>query len=60
MKLGIIGGSGVYEIEGLQNVRYESPQTPFGEPSDAYCCAEQDGVELIFQGLSASLDSCLS
>jgi 5'-methylthioadenosine phosphorylase len=48
MKLGIIGGSGVYEIEGLQNVRYESPQTPFGEPSDAYCCAEQDGVELIF------------
>lgn len=48
MKLGIIGGSGIYEIEGLQNVRYESPATPFGEPSDAYCCAECDGVDLVF------------
>ncbi|MDP6491194.1 MAG: S-methyl-5'-thioadenosine phosphorylase [Kiritimatiellia bacterium] len=48
MKLGVIGGSGVYEIEGLQNVCYEAPDTPFGEPSDQYCCAELNGVELVF------------
>jgi 5'-methylthioadenosine phosphorylase len=48
MKLGVIGGSGVYEIEGLDNVRYEAPETPFGEPSDQFCCAELNGIELVF------------
>ncbi len=48
MKLGVIGGSGVYEIEGVQNVRYETPENPFGEASDAFCCAELNGAELVF------------
>jgi|GEM_PF-2980958 len=33
--LGIIGGSGVYEIDGLTNTRWEKLSSPFGEPSDA-------------------------
>ena len=32
--IGIIGGSGLYEIEGLENARWEAVKTPFGEPSD--------------------------
>jgi 5'-methylthioadenosine phosphorylase len=34
-KLGVIGGSGLYEIEGLKNVREVKVKTPFGDPSDA-------------------------
>jgi 5'-methylthioadenosine phosphorylase len=33
--IGIIGGSGLYEMEGLEDVREVHPQTPFGPPSDA-------------------------
>ncbi len=35
--IGIIGGSGLYELEGLTDVRWRRVRTPFGEPSDAYC-----------------------
>ena len=34
--VGIIGGSGLYEIEGLEAVREEAVRTPFGDPSDRY------------------------
>jgi len=34
-KLGVIGGSGLYEIEGLLNVKEVRVKTPFGDPSDA-------------------------
>ncbi len=34
-KLGVIGGSGLYEIEGLSDVKEVQVKTPFGEPSDA-------------------------
>jgi 5'-methylthioadenosine phosphorylase len=34
--IGIIGGSGLYQIEGLENIREEAVRTPFGEPSDKY------------------------
>jgi 5'-methylthioadenosine phosphorylase len=36
MKFGIIGGSGLYEIEGLTNVENRKVVTPFGEPSDEF------------------------
>ena len=36
MKFGIIGGSGLYDIEGLKDVREETVVTPFGTPSDSY------------------------
>jgi 5'-methylthioadenosine phosphorylase len=32
--LGILGGSGVYEIDGLTSSQWKSIQSPFGEPSD--------------------------
>jgi purine nucleoside phosphorylase len=38
--LGVIGGSGLYEMEGLKNVRTVSVKTPFGDPSDAMVVGE--------------------
>ena len=35
MTVGVIGGSGLYEIEGLTNIEEVRLETPFGEPSDA-------------------------
>jgi 5'-methylthioadenosine phosphorylase len=48
MKLGIIGGSGLYQLEGLENVREMALQTPFGNPSDAYVQGSMGGVEVFF------------
>lgn len=47
-KLGLIGGSGLYELEGLKDVRMNEVKTPFGAPSDAYLCGTLDGRELVF------------
>jgi 5'-methylthioadenosine phosphorylase len=47
-KLGVLGGSGVYEIEGLQNRRWVKVQTPWGDPSDELLCGDIGGVELVF------------
>ena len=33
-KLGIIGGSGLYEIEGVENLKWKKVKTPWGNPSD--------------------------
>jgi 5'-methylthioadenosine phosphorylase len=46
--IGIIGGSGLYEIEGLENARWEAVKTPFGEPSDEILHGTLGGVELAF------------
>ena len=35
-KIGIIGGSGLYDIEGIQKVEKVTIGTPFGTPSDNY------------------------
>lgn len=48
MKLGIIGGSGLYQLEGLESVREVALDTPFGKPSDAYIQGSLNGVEVIF------------
>jgi len=48
IQIGIIGGSGLYAMEGL-NVLNEHPiVTPFGAPSDPYVIAEADGVGVAF------------
>jgi len=47
-RIGIIGGSGLYEIEGMKNMRWEKIDTPFGKPSDEYMLAELSGVEVAF------------
>jgi 5'-methylthioadenosine phosphorylase len=46
--LGIIGGSGVYDIEGLANKRWQRIQSPFGEPSDELLSGELDGQKMVF------------
>jgi 5'-methylthioadenosine phosphorylase len=46
--LGIIGGSGVYDIDGLANVRWERVLTPWGEPSDDLMFGELGGQKLVF------------
>lgn len=47
-KIGIIGGSGLYDIEGIRNVRRVTVETPFGKPSDKYICGELMGREVVF------------
>jgi 5'-methylthioadenosine phosphorylase len=46
--IGIIGGSGVYDIDGLVNTRWERVATPFGEPSDELLFGELGGQRLVF------------
>tara|TARA_R110002124_G_scaffold138233_1_gene301604 strand:- start:5271 stop:6146 length:876 start_codon:yes stop_codon:yes gene_type:complete len=46
--LGIIGGSGLYQLDGLANVRRERIETPWGDPSDALTFGELHGVPLVF------------
>jgi len=46
--LGIIGGSGVYDIDGLTNTRWEKIESPFGEPSDELLFGELDGQQMVF------------
>lgn len=46
--LGVIGGSGLYEIEGLENKRWESVSSPWGEPSDECLRGTIAGVEMVF------------
>jgi 5'-methylthioadenosine phosphorylase len=45
---GIIGGSGVYDIEGLTNKAWKKVDSPFGDPSDALLFGELNGQQLIF------------
>ncbi len=47
-KIGIIGGSGVYDIDGLTNKRWQSVVSPFGEPSDQLLFGELNGQEMVF------------
>ncbi len=48
VKIGVIGGSGLYEIAGMTNVEEVRPNTPFGEPSDAIIVGELDGRRIAF------------
>jgi 5'-methylthioadenosine phosphorylase len=47
-EIGIIGGSGLYAMPGLSNVREERVTTPFGEPSDAFVLGELEGRNVAF------------
>lgn len=46
--IGIIGGSGVYDLPGLEDVREERMTTPWGEPSDALRFGRLEGREAVF------------
>lgn len=47
-KIGIIGGSGLYQMEGLSDVREVSLETPFGKPSDNYILGTLEGQSVAF------------
>lgn len=46
--IGVIGGSGLYEMEGLEDIRRVRVETPFGEPSDEYVTGVLNGVAMVF------------
>jgi 5'-methylthioadenosine phosphorylase len=46
--IGIIGGSGLYEIAGLTNTRWERVLSPFGYTSDEFLFGELDSQQLVF------------
>ncbi len=46
--LGVIGGSGLYDIDGLSNTRWETIETSFGAPSDDLLFGELDGQQVVF------------
>jgi 5'-methylthioadenosine phosphorylase len=46
--LGIIGGSGIYDIEGLENARWQSVAGPWGAPSDQLLTGTLHGVDMVF------------
>ncbi|MDD5727392.1 MAG: S-methyl-5'-thioadenosine phosphorylase [Victivallales bacterium] len=48
MKLGIIGGSGLDQIEEIKNVSKQEVSTPFGKPSDLFSCGTLHGREIVF------------
>jgi 5'-methylthioadenosine phosphorylase len=47
-RIGIIGGSGLYHIEGFTRQKWVSVKTPFGEPSDSFLTGELAGREVVF------------
>lgn len=47
-RIGIIGGSGLYNLEGLIKKEEISVATPFGDPSDKFMLGELDGKEVVF------------
>jgi 5'-methylthioadenosine phosphorylase len=46
--IGVIGGSGVYGIEGLEDAAWERVATPWGDPSDEILTGRLDGVRMAF------------
>jgi len=48
INIGIIGGSGLYQMPELENVREVELDTPFGKPSDAFIVGELDGITVAF------------
>ena len=48
MVVGVIGGSGLYEMEGLKGVKEIKIKTPFGNPSDAYIVGKLGNVKMVF------------
>ncbi len=47
-KIGVIGGSGLYDLENLKKIEEVSLDTPYGSPSDKFIVSELEGKEVIF------------
>lgn len=48
IRIGVIGGSGLYQMDGLTDVEERRISTPFGDPSDAYILGTLDGKRIAF------------
>ena len=48
IRIGVIGGSGLYQMEGLSDVKERRITTPFGDPSDAVLIGTLEGVRVAF------------
>src|SRR6185436_19455876 len=48
IRIGIIGGSGLYQMEGLTDTEEREIDTPFGKPSDAYRIGTLEGKRVVF------------
>jgi 5'-methylthioadenosine phosphorylase len=46
--VGVIGGSGLYEMEGLEEIQSVSVPTPFGDPSDSFIVGRMEGLKVVF------------
>jgi len=46
--IGIIGGSGLYDIDGLTDIRWERIESPFGQTSDEFLFGQLAGQQLVF------------
>ncbi len=46
--IGVIGGSGVYDIDGLENARWQAVESPWGTPSDEVLTGSLNGVKMAF------------
>jgi 5'-methylthioadenosine phosphorylase len=47
-RIALIGGSGLYQMEGLKVLEEREVNTPFGKPSDAFMLGELDGTPVVF------------
>ena len=47
-KIGVIGGSGLYDIEGMTKIEEANINTPFGKPSDTIVVGRLEGVGIAF------------
>ena len=47
-KIGIIGGSGLYDIDGLEDATWQKIDSPWGAPSDEVLAGRIDGIEVVF------------
>ena len=48
VRLGVIGGSGIYQMEGVEVVGQHRAETPFGPPSDSITEVELEGRSVLF------------
>ncbi|MFC4352442.1 S-methyl-5'-thioadenosine phosphorylase [Fodinicurvata halophila] len=46
--VGVIGGSGVYDMDGLEKAEWKAVDSPFGPPSDEFLCGELEGQPVVF------------
>ncbi len=60
VKIGIIGGSGLYGMEGLSRTKEVRVATPFGKPSDTYLLGTVEGTRVAFwRGTAGATAFCL-